>query len=74
MHDPWAFDLVPCSQPPVGVKQSESRLITECYSFPNFYTPVSLLSYPDKACNPVFLKLWGVPPGGATNLQGGREL
>ncbi|GFX92308.1 hypothetical protein TNCV_1112351 [Trichonephila clavipes] len=40
MHDPWAFDLVPCSQPPVGVKQSESRLITECYSFPNFYTPV----------------------------------
>ncbi|GFW07582.1 hypothetical protein TNCV_3917151 [Trichonephila clavipes] len=29
------------SQPPVGIKQSESSLSTPCYSFPAIYAPVS---------------------------------
>ncbi|GFX56709.1 hypothetical protein TNCV_494571 [Trichonephila clavipes] len=32
------------SQPPVGVEKSESKLITQCYSFQILYTPVSLCS------------------------------
>ncbi|GFT01195.1 uncharacterized protein TNCV_3373171 [Trichonephila clavipes] len=38
------MSLTPYSQFPVGVKKSESRLITRCYSFPVLYTPVSVLS------------------------------
>ncbi|GFT33276.1 hypothetical protein TNCV_4767561 [Trichonephila clavipes] len=34
------MSLTPYSQPPVCVKQSKSRLITSCYSFPVLYTPV----------------------------------
>ncbi|GFW57033.1 hypothetical protein TNCV_3473161 [Trichonephila clavipes] len=33
------MNLTPSSQPPIGLKESES---TPCYSFPVFYTPVSL--------------------------------
>ncbi|GFW19198.1 hypothetical protein TNCV_255251 [Trichonephila clavipes] len=41
------------SQPSFGFKKSQSRLITPCYSFPVFYTPVSVLSYLCKTCSPM---------------------
>ncbi|GFX76969.1 hypothetical protein TNCV_2258321 [Trichonephila clavipes] len=51
--------LMSCSQPPVGVKYSESRLITPCYSFLVLYTPVSGLYCPGKTCSPVVtFKQW----------------
>ncbi|GFW34748.1 hypothetical protein TNCV_953761 [Trichonephila clavipes] len=45
------MNLTSYSQPPVGGKLSKSRLITPCYSFPVFYTPVSMLSCPGKTCS-----------------------
>ncbi|GFX07702.1 hypothetical protein TNCV_4159711 [Trichonephila clavipes] len=53
------MSLTPYSQPQVGVKWSESRLITPCYSFPVLYSPVSVLSCPGKTCSPmVSIEQW----------------
>ncbi|GFU95070.1 hypothetical protein TNCV_4138541 [Trichonephila clavipes] len=59
LQDPWLMSLKPYSLLSVGVKKSELRLITPCYSFPVLYTPVSVLSCPGKTCNPmVSIEQW----------------
>ncbi|GFY22886.1 transposable element Tcb1 transposase [Trichonephila clavipes] len=51
IHD--FMSLTPYFQPPVGVKQSESRIITPCYLFLALYSRFSVLSCPGKTCSPM---------------------
>ncbi|GFS63537.1 hypothetical protein TNCV_4610961 [Trichonephila clavipes] len=53
------MSMTPYSQPYVGVKYLDSRLIIPRYSFAVLYSLVSVLSCPGKTCSPmVSIEQW----------------